>query len=393
MSNTDELEQMTSYDKVKSWLTNVDMRKTLRRTLPEKIETDPWIELALVHIRTDEKVMNCTPMSIMGALMNIASMGLRLEGALGQAYLEAYAVKKWNSQTRENEITHYEAQAQVGYRGLIDIVYRDPEILDVEVFMVYANDIMEHQRGSKPFINHSWDHRSGKKSRGKIAALVTGLRYKNGYYSFEIYPFEDIIEHRNKVLLQKGIRVEENEGGDEIFIGKKYGNKGEYAINPMTTMNPWIKYELPMFKKTGIRWSAKYWNLSPDVQRAAQLSALEDAGVSQGNESLARAVLPSQVRVEAEQDLPNSGRLAPAQGASIARNNNLAQQMAEEATKRTSGGTQGVNSVAGTGAKAKQGKPNIGRPAATQGKNNGKATTVAKRPAAKGGKATGNKNR
>ncbi len=326
-------EQQTPYEQVKAWLTNAEMKKKLRRTLPDKMELDPWIEMALVHIRTADKISMCTPTSIMGALMTLASLGFRLEGALGQAYLEAYAVKS------DGVFSHYEAQVQIGYRGLIDIVYRDPEIQDVEVFVVHQNDVLEHQRGTSPFIRHSWDHKCKKALRGPEAALVTALRYRNGYYSFEIYPWEDLIEHRNKVLLQKGITVEEDADGNEVFIGRKR-NGGEYTINPMTTVNPWIKHSLPMFKKTGIRWSAKYWNLSPDVQRAAQLSALEESGVSQGNESFARSILPPSVNVEIEQGLPNAGRLAPSQGASIARGNELAKQMAEEALKRQNNQTQ-----------------------------------------------------
>lgn len=334
--------EVTSYDKIKSWLDNPEMKKKLRRTLPEKIEVDPWIETALVSIRTDDKILRCTPMSILGALMTIASLGFRLEGALGQAYLESYAVRKWNPQTNSNDLTHYEAQAQVGYRGLIDLVYRDPDVQDVEVFIVHQKDKLDFQSGTKSFVNHTWDHTKPKRERGKRAALVTGLRYKNGYYSFEIYPFEDLIEHRNKTLQQKGIWVIVDEYEEEHFYSTTKQGK-EYEINKLTTRNPWIKYDVPMFKKTGIRWSAKYWNLLPDVQKAAQLSALDDAGVSQGLEAVAKSTIPTNMVIEAENNVPNQDKTAPAQAKSIAQNNELAEQMAKEALGHTTKNKENTN--------------------------------------------------
>lgn len=324
--------QVENYEKIKKWLSDPSMKKILKKTLGENVALDPWVETALVMIRTNKKLMQCTPMSMMGALMTLASMGLRLENALGQAYLEAYSVKEKDERTGKWEHSYYEAQAGVGYRGLIDLVYRAHDVLDVECVVIHKNDTVDFRRGSNPFIHHTWDHSKTQKERGPISAMYTGIRYKAGYYSFEIYPFEDLKIHRNKVLAQKNVTVEEDENGDETFIGRNW-DKTEYKINPLTTKNPWIAYDVAMYKKSCIRWSSKFWNLSPDIQRAAHLASLEDAGLSQGLTELAKATLPAEVKAEAEADVPStgSGKLAPAQSRSVQSSENLADQMAAEA--------------------------------------------------------------
>ena len=328
-------QEVENYEKIKKWLSDPSMKKKLKKTLGESVALDPWIETALVMIRTNKKLMQCTPMSMMGALMTLASMGLRLENALGQAYLEAYSVKEKDDRQNKWVHSYYEAQAGVGYRGIIDLAYRDPEVLDVECVVIHKNDTVEFRRGSSPFIHHNWDHSKTQKERGPIAAMYTGIRYRAGYYSFEIYPFEDLKTHRNKVLVQKNVTVEEDENGKEIFIGSNW-DKSSYKINPLTSRNPWIAYDVAMYKKTCIRWSSKFWNLSPDMQRAAHLAALEDAGISQGLDQVAETSLPSEVRAQVESNVPNGEKLAPAQNKSIQSNSDLADQMAEEALSRMS---------------------------------------------------------
>jgi len=317
----------TPYEKVKEWLQNPSVRAMIKRTLPEGMHVDAWIEMALVSVRTSDRVQNCEPMSILGALITIASMGLRLENALGQAYLEARVVKD-----DKGNIDRYEAQVAVGYRGILDMMYRNPEIQDIETFFVHQNDNFEFQRGTNPFARHSFDHTKPKAARGKPSLVVTGLRYKTGYYSFDLYPFEDLLEHREKVLLSKGIRTQINEDGEYSFYGKSRGG-GEYKVKELQTAVSWIKWPTQMFLKTCIRWSAKYWNMSGDVQQAAQLTDMEEANVSQGQDRIARALLPQDVRMQIEGNVQNPSMVSEAQGISLAQNKALGEQMKNAAMK------------------------------------------------------------
>ncbi len=324
-----------SYDRVKSWLDNEAMRDVLRKTLPRNIPVDPWVQAALTTIRLDDKLQNCEPLSLMGALMTIASLGLRLEGPLGQAYMSARSVREKDPQTGQWVTSRYEAQTQIGYRGFIDIAYRDPEVREVESIIVRHDDAFDFRRGSEPFVNHRWDHRKTPEERGPMVAVYSGLRFKTGYYSFEVYPFSDILAHRNKILAEKGIRVETDGCGGERYL--RNGNRGEYEMTEQQILRqPWLAYPIPMIKKTPIRWSAKYWPLSPDFQRAADLASLEEANVSQRLADIARTTLPSVIAGQLEANAPSdgTGKLASSQNLSLARTKGLAAKMAAEAAAR-----------------------------------------------------------
>ena len=354
-----------SYERVKSWLDNEAMRDVLRKTLPRNIPVDPWVQAALTTIRLDVKLQNCEPLSLMGALMTIASLGLRLEGPLGQAYLSARAVREKDQQTGQWVTSHYEAQAQIGYRGFIDIAYRDPEVREVESIIVHHDDEFDFRRGSEPFVNHRWDHRKTPEERGPMVAVYSGLRFKAGYYSFEVYPFSDILTHRNKILAEKGIHVETDGDGKERYL--RNGNRGEYEMNDQQILRqPWLAYPIPMIKKTPIRWSAKYWPLSPDFQRAADLASLEEANVSQQLADIARTTLPSVIAGQLEANAPSdgTGKLASSQNLSLAKTKGLAAKMAAEAAARDGKPPQGGD---GDGAAKEQGEGDSGQQTGAEG--------------------------
>ena len=312
---------MDNFETLKKWLQNDDIKLRFKKALQQHMSVDAWIETALLAVKNTDKVVDANPKSTLGALMTVASLGLRLDGPLGQAYLESRSVKKYNSMTRQWEYNGYETQMQVGYRGLLDLIYRNPEVRDVEILTVYQNDNVEFRRGSEPYFHQKWDHTAPKEARGDVSMYICGLRYKDGYYSWKDFPIEDVLEHKDKVLLDKNIRVERNAEGKERFFGKKK-NGSEYEIDPKTTMNPWIKHPVPMLQKTCVKWSSKFWDLSPDVKMAVGLTDMEESGVSQSLEGIGAAAIKTE-----EKPVNN------AQEATLQRNDELTEMMASEALK------------------------------------------------------------
>ena len=47
-----------------------------------------------------------------------------------------------------------ECQFQLGYKGLIDLVYRSEEVTDIQAHEVYENDEFEYELGLDPKLKH-----------------------------------------------------------------------------------------------------------------------------------------------------------------------------------------------------------------------------------------------
>jgi recombination protein RecT len=290
---TNQKPELSNYDQIKKWLEAISMREIFQQSLPKSVPVDNWINTALSTIRTSEEIQNAEPLSTLGALMTIASLGLRLEGPLGQAYLTTRNVKKKNKQSGQWEWSHKETQMQVGYRGLLAIAWRDPEVQDIEAIIVRKNDEFDFQRGSNSYLTHKWEFGV---ERGPIVAVYSGLRFKNGYYSFEPYDIESIMDLRSDILKQNGISIEQLEKGGVVYHKKKWGDSGTRQMSEDEASKvPWIGHLDPMIKKTVIRRSANYWKLGNDFETAANLVAIDEAGLSQNLARAASDVMPQEI--------------------------------------------------------------------------------------------------
>lgn len=105
------------------------MEPEIKKALPQVITPERFTRMALSALNTTPKLAECSQMSFLGALMNAAQLGLEPNTPLGQAYLIPYRNKG-----------KLECQFQIGYKGLIDMVYRNDNIQTVQAQCVYEND-------------------------------------------------------------------------------------------------------------------------------------------------------------------------------------------------------------------------------------------------------------
>lgn len=156
-------------------MTIVDMVKALepeiKRALPTVLTPERFTRMALSAINNTPKLAECTPMSFIAALMNAAQLGLEPNTPLGQAYLIPYKNKGV-----------LECQFQLGYRGLIDLAYRNERMQSVEAQVVYENDEFSYELGLHP----SLIHRPSFDEPGEIRAFYAIFRLDNGGFRFEV---------------------------------------------------------------------------------------------------------------------------------------------------------------------------------------------------------------
>lgn len=196
----------------------------IARALPSVLTPERFTRMALSSLNNTPKLAECTPMSFLSALMSAAQLGLEPNTPLGQAWLIPYKNKGV-----------LECQFQIGYKGLIDLVYRNKMVQTVQAQVVYANDEFHYELGLHSDLRHI--PRLG--DRGEIAAFYALFKLENGGYGFEVMTKEEM----------------------DTFA-KTY-SKGISA-----SYSPWKTFYEDMAKKTVIKQVLKFAPLKTEFQRA-----------------------------------------------------------------------------------------------------------------------------
>lgn len=209
-------------------MTIVDMVKALapeiERALPSILTPERFTRIALSAINNTPKLAECTPMSFIAALMNAAQLGLEPNTPLGQSYLIPYKNKGI-----------LECQFQIGYRGMIDLAYRNERIQSVESHTVYEHDTFEYELGLNPKLIH----RPCIEDRGNSRLFYAIFRLDNGGYRFEV-------------------------------MSKSYidAYAARYSKSYDTDFSPWKSNYEGMAKKTVIKQLLKYAPMKSEFQKA-----------------------------------------------------------------------------------------------------------------------------
>jgi recombination protein RecT len=115
-----------------------------------------FIRIALNNLQQDSKLAMCNPLSIIGALLSAAQLGLEPNTQLGECYLIPYGGY---------------AQFVIGYQGRIKLFMQSDEADICDCIKVYSNDTFTIAKGEKPTISHT-------------VGPFTEQRHIIGYYAF-----------------------------------------------------------------------------------------------------------------------------------------------------------------------------------------------------------------
>lgn len=124
----------------------------------------------------------------MAALMNAAQLGLEPNTPLGQAYLIPY-----------NNRGTMDCQFQIGYKGLLELAYRNPQMQIVSAQVVYENDTFEYELGLNPKLIH----KPALENRGDVKIFYAFYRLMNGGYGFEVMSKADVDAYAKEYFWQQ----------------------------------------------------------------------------------------------------------------------------------------------------------------------------------------------
>ena len=159
-------------------------KKQFNNALPQHINTDRFVRIAITTIRLNPKLAKCNPESLIGALMVSAQLGLE-PGTLGQCYLIPFENKKAGT---------VECQFQIGYKGLIELLRRSGQLSDIYSYTVYENDEFYIEYG----LSRTLVHKPNFTDRGEIKGFYAVATLKDGAKAFEYMTKDEIIKHEEK---------------------------------------------------------------------------------------------------------------------------------------------------------------------------------------------------
>ena len=226
------------------------MEPEIKRALPKVITVERFIRMALSALNNSPKLQECTKMSFLSALLNAAQLGLEPNTPLGQAYLIPYKNKGV-----------YEVQFQVGYKGLLDLAYRSPQIQTVQAHCVYANDTFSYELGLNPQLVH----KPTMGERGELRCVYAVFKTSNGGYGFEVMSKTAIEAH-----------------------AKQYSKAYDSSYSPWQT-----DFE-SMAKKTVIKQALKYAPVKTDYVQAVNVD--DTVGTELTNLELNDSIIESDYR-------------------------------------------------------------------------------------------------
>jgi recombination protein RecT len=214
----------------------------IQALLPRGMVVKKLLQIVLNSCTKNPKLLECTPLTILGAVMQSAELGLIPDGITGEAHILPF----WNGKKGR-----YEAQFIPGYKGLIKLAYNSGQVKRFQARVVYDQDEFSYEMGLHEKLSHK---RTGKTSKPTHFYVV--LEFANGGIIFDVATTSQIEQVRN--------------------------DSPNYKKAKDKTKTIWFKHFDEMGMKTMIRRLAKYAPLSAEFQRAVALDEqFEELGNSQ----------------------------------------------------------------------------------------------------------------
>lgn len=151
----------------------------IARALPKHLDGDRMTRLALTAVRKTPALAECSDVSMAGALLTAAALGLEPNTPTNECYLVPYSG---------------EVQFQLGYAGCVKLFWQHPLAAQFECEAVYEADDFDYAMGSGAFLRYKPNKRAA--DRGKIIYYFAFAKLTTGAESFVVLTPEECKELR-----------------------------------------------------------------------------------------------------------------------------------------------------------------------------------------------------
>lgn len=162
------------------------MEPRIAAALPKHLTADRIIQMAATTIHRNPKIAECTPASLLGAVMQASILGFPPVEALGYCYLVPYGK---------------DVQFQIGYKGFIELARRSGKIK-----MVYSEVVREGDEFEAVFgLNPNLIHKPKFDSEKPLTHVYAVAQFTDGGYNFVVLSRSDVERLRMRNPMQKGM--------------------------------------------------------------------------------------------------------------------------------------------------------------------------------------------
>lgn len=227
-------------------------KPAITSVLPKHLTPERMLRIAHTVIYKVPKLRDCTPLSLVNGVLEIAMLGLDIGRT---AHLIPYGK---------------EATVIIDYKGFIELAHRSSQISSFSFKPVYENDLFDYEEGTGRYIKH----KPTNKERGKLIAAYAIVNFRNGGFDFEVVLPPDIEATKKK------------------------------APGAKRSDSPWNKVdeEWTMWCKTAVRRLAKRIPQSPELQKAAYLEELVEAGLKQSIDHVTEDIIDADFKTVKQPD-------------------------------------------------------------------------------------------
>lgn len=205
---------------VRELLSNENARNQLASVAARHMSPERMMRVVASAIRTTPKLQEADPLSMLGALMNCAALGLEPNTQLGHAYLVPF----FNGRKKVTEV-----QVIIGYKGYIDLARRSGSLVSIHADVVYSDDVhFSSEYGSNQHLKHIPGPRKGER-----LGSYCHIKVKSGELTGEGHVYmtaDEVLAIRDA-----------SQGWNSA---KKFGK---------TADNPWSSHADRMWAKTAVR--------------------------------------------------------------------------------------------------------------------------------------------
>lgn len=249
----------TEPPKIQQLLQSPEMVKRMQAVLPRHLSPERMLRVMAQAVFKTPKLAECHPITLLGAMMACASLGLEPNTPLGHAYLIPFEKRKKDGEKWITE--RVDVQLIIGYKGLLDLARRSGTLESVHADVVYEGDEFSFEYGTNMHLRH---RPMGERENRVPIWAYAHAKLKDGGQAFEVLPYGQVLTIRN--------------GSQGYGEAVKKAQREKRALTDKDS--PWIKHEHEMVAKTMFRRLSKWLSLSIEFANAAELDRMSDAGTA-----------------------------------------------------------------------------------------------------------------